>query len=297
MILGLHLLCPKCPQELSWIPGATVSTAIISPSWDSFFISGAFRKSLIPPQPCVTHVGWCISLHRATYILGEKRFAWRNEFAVRNSRQCQWREGTLCSWLSGSPGAHRVRGALVAPSKPRPPGRRRAPGRALPLAAPSGSSCVKRLCFFSAPSTLSCIPALAVLPPAARRSSGPSVNQTRHGLQHARPPCPSPTPGVYSNSCPLSWWCHPAISSSVVPFSSHLQSFPASGSFPKSGNDHLCIRWPKYWHFSISLIIFLSEWVLLCEYTLTLDNEYLWNQAMFFHLAFVLNTFDNVYVS
>ena len=55
-----------------------------------------------------------------------------------------------------------------------------------------------------------------------------------HGLQHATPPCPSPTPGVYSNSCPLSRWCHPAISSSVVPFSSHLQSFPASGSFQMS---------------------------------------------------------------
>ena len=55
-----------------------------------------------------------------------------------------------------------------------------------------------------------------------------------HGLQHARPPCPSPTPGVYSNSCPLSQWCHPTISSSVIPFSSHLQSFPASGSFQMS---------------------------------------------------------------
>ena len=55
-----------------------------------------------------------------------------------------------------------------------------------------------------------------------------------HGLQHARPPCPSPTPGVYSNSCALSRWCHPTISSSAVPFSSHLQSFPASGSFPMS---------------------------------------------------------------
>ena len=52
-----------------------------------------------------------------------------------------------------------------------------------------------------------------------------------HGLQHARPPCPLPTPGVHSNSCPLSWWCHPAISSSVVTFSSCLQCFPASGSF------------------------------------------------------------------
>ena len=55
-----------------------------------------------------------------------------------------------------------------------------------------------------------------------------------HGLQHTRPPCPSPTPGVYLNSCPLSRWCHPTISSSVVPFSSCLQSFQASGSFPKS---------------------------------------------------------------
>ena len=52
-----------------------------------------------------------------------------------------------------------------------------------------------------------------------------------HGLQHARLPCPSPTPGVYSNSCPLSEWCHPTISSSVIPLSSHLQSSPASGSF------------------------------------------------------------------
>ena len=55
-----------------------------------------------------------------------------------------------------------------------------------------------------------------------------------HGLQHTRPPCPSPTPGVYSNSCPLSRWCHPTISSSVVPFSSCLWSFPASESFPMS---------------------------------------------------------------
>ena len=55
-----------------------------------------------------------------------------------------------------------------------------------------------------------------------------------HELQHARPPCPSPAPRVYSNSCPSSWWCHPAISSSVVPFSSCPQSFPTSGSFPMS---------------------------------------------------------------
>ena len=55
-----------------------------------------------------------------------------------------------------------------------------------------------------------------------------------HELQHAKPPCPSPTPRVYSYSCPWSQWCHPAISSSVVPFSSCPQSLPASGSFPMS---------------------------------------------------------------
>ena len=55
-----------------------------------------------------------------------------------------------------------------------------------------------------------------------------------HGLQHTRLPCPSPTPRAYSNSCPSSSWCYPALSSSVVPFSSRLQSFLASGSFPMS---------------------------------------------------------------
>ena len=55
-----------------------------------------------------------------------------------------------------------------------------------------------------------------------------------HGLQHTRPPCPTPTPGVYPNSCPLRQWCHPAISSSVIPFSTCTQSFPASGSFQMS---------------------------------------------------------------
>ena len=64
-----------------------------------------------------------------------------------------------------------------------------------------------------------------------------------HGLQHARLPCPSPSPRVCSNSCLLSQWCHPTISSSVVPFSSRLQSFPAWGSFPP-----LCIRWLNSWY-------------------------------------------------
>ena len=55
-----------------------------------------------------------------------------------------------------------------------------------------------------------------------------------HGLQHTRLPCPSPSPGACSNSCPSSQWCHTTISSSVIPFSSHLQPFPASGAFPMS---------------------------------------------------------------
>ena len=72
-----------------------------------------------------------------------------------------------------------------------------------------------------------------------------------HGVQHARPPCPSPTPGACWNSWPLSWWCHPTISSSAVPFSSCLQSFPASGSFPMESVLH--IRWPMFWSFNFSV--------------------------------------------
>ena len=69
----------------------------------------------------------------------------------------------------------------------------------------------------------------------AQLSRSVASDSLRHlGPQHTRPPCPSPVPGVYPNSCPLSQWCHPTISSSVIPFSSHLQSFPASGSFPMS---------------------------------------------------------------
>ena len=68
-----------------------------------------------------------------------------------------------------------------------------------------------------------------------------------HGLQHARLPCPSPTPGAYS----LWRWRHPTISSSVILFSPCPQSFPASESFPMS---QLCMRWPKYWSFSFSII-------------------------------------------
>ena len=91
-----------------------------------------------------------------------------------------------------------------------------------------------------------------------------------HESQYARPPCPSPTPRVHSNSCPSSQWCHPAISSSVVPFSPCPQSLPASWSFPMSqffawGGQSIGVsaltsvsfqwipRWPKYWSFSFSI--------------------------------------------
>ena len=72
-----------------------------------------------------------------------------------------------------------------------------------------------------------------------------------HELQHARPPCPSPNPRVHSDSCPSGQWCHPAISSSVIPFSCP-QSLIASESFSMSQT--LCMRWPKYWSFSFSII-------------------------------------------
>ena len=71
------------------------------------------------------------------------------------------------------------------------------------------------------------------------------------GLQHARILCPSPTSRTYSNACPLSRWWHPTISSSVIPFSSCPQSFPASGSF--QNESALRIRWPKYWSFSFKI--------------------------------------------
>ena len=91
--------------------------------------------------------------------------------------------------------------------------------------------------------------------------------------QHARPPCPSPTPGDHSDSRPSSQWCHPAISSSVVPFSSCSQSLPASRSFP--------MRWPKYWSFSFSispsnehpgLISFRMDWLDLLAVQGTLKS-------------------------
>ena len=100
-----------------------------------------------------------------------------------------------------------------------------------------------------------------------------------HELQHARPPCPSPTPEVHSNSCPPSRWCHPAVSSSVVPFSSCSQSLPASESFPMS--QLFVWSWPKYWSFSFSispsnehpgLISFRMDWLDLLAVQGTLKS-------------------------
>ena len=74
-----------------------------------------------------------------------------------------------------------------------------------------------------------------------------------HGLQHAGLPCPTPSPGTCSNLCTLSQWCHPTISSSVVPFSSCPQSLPVSGSFPMSQLFAWGFTSPKYWSFSFSI--------------------------------------------
>ena len=98
-----------------------------------------------------------------------------------------------------------------------------------------------------------------------------------HESQHPRPPCPSPTPGVHSDSRPSSWWCHPTISSSVFPFSC-LQSFPGSGSFPRS---QLFASGAKYWSFSFSispfnecsgLISFRMDWLDLLAVQGTLES-------------------------
>ena len=114
-----------------------------------------------------------------------------------------------------------------------------------------------------------------------------------HRLQHARPPCPSPTPGAYSNSRPSSWWCHLTISSSVVPFSSCLQYFPASGSFhlilaKRPRSDQGLFKWvssllrrPKYWSISFSispsneysgLMFFAINWFDLLAVQRTLES-------------------------
>ena len=100
-----------------------------------------------------------------------------------------------------------------------------------------------------------------------------------HELQHTRPPYPSPTASVYPNPCPLSRWCHPTISSSVVPFSSCPQSFQEIRVF--SSESAVCIRWPKYWSFNFNispsneqpgLISFRMDWLDLLAVQGTLKS-------------------------
>ena len=130
-----------------------------------------------------------------------------------------------------------------------------------------------------------------------------------HGLQHARLPCSSPAPGAYSNSCscPLSWWCHPATSSSVVPFSSCLQSFPASGFFKKELVLHTW--WPKYWSFSFSsspsnvysgLISFRMDWLDLLAVQGTLKSllqHHSSKASILRHSAFFIVQFSHPYMT
>ena len=117
-----------------------------------------------------------------------------------------------------------------------------------------------------------------------------------HGLQHARPPCPSPTPRVYSNSCPLSQWCHPTISSLSSPLLSP-SIFPSIRGF--SNESALCIRWAIYWSFSFNispynehsgLISFRMDWLDLLAVQGTLKSllqhhnskaSILWSSAFF----------------
>ena len=124
-----------------------------------------------------------------------------------------------------------------------------------------------------------------------------------HGLQYARLPCPSPTPTAYSNSCPSHQWCHPTISSFVIPFSSCLQSFPASGSFPI-----LRIRWLKFrsLRFSISpynefsgLISFRIDRldVLAVQWTLkSLLQHHSSKTSILWHSAFFIVQLSHPYV-
>ena len=117
-----------------------------------------------------------------------------------------------------------------------------------------------------------------------------------HESQHARPPCPAPTPGVHPNSCPLSQWCHSAISSSVIPFSSHLQSFPASDSFKLVNSSHQMAKVLKFqlqlqcYNEYSRLICFRVDWLDLLAVQGTLKNllqnhsskaSILWHSAFF----------------
>ena len=126
------------------------------------------------------------------------------------------------------------------------------------------------------------------------------------GLQHARLPCPSPTPGVYSNSCPSSRWCYPAISSSVIPFSCLLFSiFLSIRVF--SNESVICLRWPKYWSFSISpsneypaLISFRMDWLDLLAVQGTLKSllhHHSSKASILQHSAFFIGQLSHLYMT
>ena len=128
-----------------------------------------------------------------------------------------------------------------------------------------------------------------------------------HELQHARPPCPSPTPRVHQNPCPLSWWCHPTISFSVVPFSSCPQSFPASGSFKMS--PLFASGGQKYWSFSfnisptnehLGLISFRLDWLDLLAVQGTLKSllqHHSSNASILRHSAFFTVQLSHPYMT
>ena len=135
---------------------------------------------------------------------------------------------------------------------------------------------VSKICYVESPVFFGLFPFLTI----GQFTHSVVSNSLRpHPLQHTRLPCPPPTPGAYSNSCPSSRWCHPTISSTVVPFSSHLQSFPASGF---SSESVLCISWQQYWSFSFSispsneysgLISFRMDWLDLLTVQGTLKSH------------------------
>ena len=124
-------------------------------------------------------------------------------------------------------------------------------------------------------------------------------------LLHTRLPCPSPTPRACSNSCPLNQWCHPTISSSVICFSSCLQSFPATGSFESV----LLIRWPKYWSLSFSislsneysgLISFRVDWLDLLAVQRTLKSllqHHSSKASILLHSAFFMVQLSHPYMT
>ena len=128
-----------------------------------------------------------------------------------------------------------------------------------------------------------------------------------HEPQHTRPPCPSPTPGVYPNPCPLSRWCHSTISSSVIPFSSCSQPLPASGSF--SNESTLCMRWPKYWSFTFNispsnehpgLISFRMDWLDLLAVQGTLKSllqHHSWKASILRRSAFFTVQLSHPYMT